>query len=130
MASTWKWQQTTHSSDFEDYAHLPVKCPRKITLYVIINPLLKGRKIYLQKKRKKYCRTSQFLRDKNDEKLCFLTVGYLGCDAQSCLSVSVLNCCLVLLPPHMSFGMCKSGCECVFIGGKSFPTFQFSIQEN
>ena len=31
-------------TDSEDYAHLPVKCPRKITLYVMINPLLKGRK--------------------------------------------------------------------------------------
>ncbi len=113
MASTWKWQQTTHSSDFEDYAHLPVKCPRKITLYVMINPLLKGRKTYLQKK--KYCWTSQFLRDKKDEKLCFLTVRSLGCDAQSCLSVSVLNCCLVLLPPQMSLGMCKGGCVYVCV---------------
>lgn len=31
----------------------------------MINPLLKGRKTYLQKK---YCWTSQFLRDKKDEK--------------------------------------------------------------
>lgn len=49
MASTWKWQQTNHSSDFEDYAHLLVKCPRKITLYVMMNPLFKGRNCICQK---------------------------------------------------------------------------------
>lgn len=65
------------------------------------------------------------------KKRCFLTVTSLGCVAQSCLSVSVLNCCLVLFPPQMSLGMCKGGCECVCSSrGKSFPTFQISIREN
>ena len=56
---------------------------------------------------------------------------------QSCLSVSVLNCCLVLLHPQMSLGMCKDVCVCVCVcvcvvsswGWSPLPTFQISIWE-
>lgn len=36
---------------------------------------------------------------------------------QSCLSVSVLNCCLVLLHPQMSLRMCKGVCVCECVCG-------------
>lgn len=54
------------------------------------------------------------------KKLCFLTDRSLGCDAQYCFSVSVLNCCLVFLPSRMSHGMCKGGCVCFHLGVGSF----------
>lgn len=52
-----------------------------------------------------YCWTSQFLRHKKDGRktLCFLTVTSLCCDAQSCYSVSVSNCCSVSLLPQTGY---------------------------
>lgn len=58
-----------------------------------------------------------------DEKLCFLTVRSLGCDTQSCLSVSLLNCCLVHLPPQMSRDV--QGWVCVCFHREESPSLDF-----
>lgn len=74
----------------------------------MINPLLKGRKTA---KNEMYCWTSQFLRDKKGEKLCFLTVRPVGCDAQSHLSVGVK---LLLGSPFSSNGS-RNVCSCACV---------------
>lgn len=113
-------------TDFEDYAHLRDKCPRKIT-HCDDKPFTERQKSKSATKKRKVLLDISI--SEKQERLCFLTVRSLGCDAQSCLSVSVLNCCLVLLPPQMSLGMCKGGCKFVFIGGVTSPSFQISIWE-
>lgn len=103
MASTWKWQQTTHSSNFKDYAHLFVKCPRKKNLYVMINPLLKGRKLSAKKRVLLDFSASEMWKMKNYASW----LSHLWALVLSPLSVIVLNCCFVILPPQMGLGTCK-----------------------
>lgn len=109
----------------EDYAHLLVKCPQeKKHSIVLINPLLNGRKMYLQMKK---VLLDSFLSDKKYEKLCFLTVRSLGWDAQSCLFFffSVFKP-LPDFPSSVSLGSHISWF--VFsLWVKFFPTFQISV---
>lgn len=83
----------------------------------MINPLLKGRKLSAKKRVLLDFSASEMWKMKNYASW----LSHLWALVLSPLSVIVLNCCFVILPPQMGLGGCVFGKACFSQGEKFFP---------